>query len=568
MSSFDRRTFLAGGLKAGAALGAAGLGGGLLEACGGSHSAAPHTQLKAARYGISHAKPRRGGSVTMGTEAEETGMDPTIAHFDATGVCYARAVFDPLAMIRSDGFVVPYLAESITPNKSYTKWAITVRPNVVFHDGTPCDGQALLFCMREYLKSGLTNFVFTDYMDVSKPESAVVQTGPRTIVMNMLKPWVPFNFWLAGYIGGQIAYMFSPKAWMKSEQNFNTHPVGTGPFKYQDWAVGSHFTLTRNPHYWRKDKHGIQLPYLDSFTFKPLPDVQTRYAALTSGGIQMMHTDDDPTIVEIEHNKSLKSVTDKELPVGEPDIGFQMINCADPLLKDVRLRHALAYATDQKELNKVIGKGITRPADGLFPKPSPYASDTHYPNFDLSKAKSLVKAWVKENGGKAPTFDYTVTATTTSVTDAAIVQSMWEKAGFKVNVKTVEQAALINDALAGGYQVFGWRQFSNVHPDLNYVFWATTSGPINFARNEDPVIQAALDRARQSTSKAVQKAAYEEIDNRLAVDFPYIYTARDVWYLTARDAVQNWDNPTSPSGDKGVSFLAGTMWPTEIWVEK
>ena len=53
-----------------------------------------------------------GGNVTMGVEAEESGMDPTYAHFDSTGVMYARTVYDPLAMITFTGDVVPYLAES------------------------------------------------------------------------------------------------------------------------------------------------------------------------------------------------------------------------------------------------------------------------------------------------------------------------------------------------------------------------------------------------------------------------------------------------------------------------
>ncbi len=574
MPQIDRRTFLAGSLKAGAAVGAAGLGGALLEACGGSSSSKgtsptlstlPKKQAEA--IGVSTAKPKMGGSVTMATEAEEAGMDPTQAHFDATGVCYARAVFDPLTIVLSDGTVAPYLAESVTPNSTYTSWEITVRPNVVFHDGTPCDGQALLFCMREYLKSLLTNFAFTNYVNVKSPNTAVTQSGPRSIVVHMEQPWVPFDYWLAGYIGGQIAYMFSPKAWTKSETTFNTHPIGTGPFKVVDWVVGSHFSLTKNPHYWRKDARGNQLPYVDSFTFKPIPDPPTRYSALASGTVQLIHTDDDPSIIEISHNSSLWAVGDNELPVGEPDIDFAMVNCSDPVMKDIRLRQALAYATNQKQLNQVIGKGITTPTDGIFPAPSPYASNTHYPGFDLAKAKSLVASWMKDHGNKPPSITYTTTATTTSETDAAIVQSQWQAAGFQVKVGTVEQATLIDDALLGKYQVFAWRQFANVNPDLNYVFWATTSGPINFARNEDPKIQSALDRARQSTSPAVQKAAYQELDDRLAVDLPYIYMGRDVWYLAATKSLQNWNNPTSPGGKRGLSFLGGTTWPTELWLD-
>ncbi|MGO9559647.1 MAG: ABC transporter substrate-binding protein [Acidimicrobiales bacterium] len=570
MSNIDRRRFLAGGLKAGAALGAAGIGGTLLDACGSSKATTLTTvgKKKALQVGVNTGKPVLGGSVAFGTEAEETGMDPTEAHFDSTGVCYARAVFDPLAMILEDGTVEPYLAESITPNSTYSKWRIKVRPGVVFHDGTKCDGQALLFCMREFLTSGLTNFAFTNYMDIAHPTTAVTLVDDLTIQMNMEAPWVPFNYWLAGYIGGQIAYMFSPKAYMKGESQFDIHPVGTGPFVYQDWVIGSHFTLTKNPHYWRKDRFGNQLPYLDSWTFNPQPTVSTRYSYLTSGTIDMMHTDDDPTILLIDGNKNLTAIGDNELLVGEPDIGFAMINCSDPVMKDLRLRQALAYGTSQQEYIDVIGKKIITPTDGLFPKPSPYYSKTGYPSFDQAKAKSLVASWMKDNGGNPPSITYTTTATETSLYDASVVQAMWQAIGFKVKVTTVQQAALINDALYGKFQVFSWRQFSNVNPDLNYVFWATTSGPINFARNVDPKIQTALDAARQSTDPTVSVTSYEEVNKRLAVDLPYIYYGRDVWYVAATLAVQNWNNPTSPSGKRGLSTLSGTVWPTEVWKQK
>ena len=55
---------------------------------------------------------------------------------------YAWTVFDPLAIVTASGGCAPYLAQSVVPNSSYTSWTVTLRPNVVFHDGTPCNGAA------------------------------------------------------------------------------------------------------------------------------------------------------------------------------------------------------------------------------------------------------------------------------------------------------------------------------------------------------------------------------------------------------------------------------------------
>ena len=236
-------------------------------------------------------------------------------------------------------------------------------------------------------------------------------------------------------------------------------------------------------------------------------------------------------------------------------------------MQDITLRQALAYATKPKEYDTVIGLDIVKPTTGPFPLPSPYYSDTGYPSFNLNKAKSLVAAWSAKNGGKKPSITYTTTATTTSISDASVVQTMWQAAGFDVAVTTVQQAALINDALIKKFQVFAWRQFANVNPDLNYIFWAKTAGPINFAGNEDSIIQTALDTARQSTDPAVRKSAYQTIAKRFAVDLPYIWAAGTSGTSRARTNVQNWNNPTSPSGARGLSMLSGTVWPTEVWLD-
>ena len=86
----------------------------------------------------------------FGVEAEEQGFDPATGRFDETGVLYARTVFDPLTIIAADGSVQPYLAQAITPNADYTVWTITARPNVRFHDGTPCDAAAIAGSLNHF----------------------------------------------------------------------------------------------------------------------------------------------------------------------------------------------------------------------------------------------------------------------------------------------------------------------------------------------------------------------------------------------------------------------------------
>ncbi|MGH9078699.1 MAG: ABC transporter substrate-binding protein, partial [Acidimicrobiales bacterium] len=219
----DRRSFLARGAAAGAGIAVVGASGGLLDACssGGSGASGSGGHPK----GISAAPPKRGGQLIFGTEAEEKGFSTTMGTFDTTGILYARTVFDPLAIIAADGSVQPYLAKSITPNGDHTVWTITMRPNLVFHNGAPCDGAAVAANFAAQQASLLTGPAFTTISNVSVP-------SPLVVTVTMSSPWVPFDYYLAGGIGGQIAFIAEPN-WLKSGPQ--TNPIGTGPFVFQTW---------------------------------------------------------------------------------------------------------------------------------------------------------------------------------------------------------------------------------------------------------------------------------------------------------------------------------------------
>ena len=582
--SFDRRTFIGKGLKATAGAAALGGTGAVLDACGGSTSSGTggssttttggsgppvtYNVKKHRQTGWGSGTPVRGGTLTIGTEADESGFDPSKATFDSTGVMYARSVYDPLAITLADGTIEPYLAESITPNTDYTVWEITLRPNVLFHDGTPCDGAALLFNFKTFLASPLVDFTLT-YVE------SVAQTGPLSVTVKMKNPWVSFNAWLAGYIGGQVAYVFSPKGYLDKQKPLNLNPVGTGPFVFESWQPNISFTATANPHYWRKDSAGRQLPYVDRVVFRPIPPVASRFSALQTGEIDLMHTDDDPTILQIRSlGGGYEFVEDDVITIGQPDMNFLMLNTAATPLNDIRIRQAMAYAFDQENYLQVICEHVAGPSDGLFPKGTEYynPAGTGYPKYDPAKAAALVKSWMHDNGGQAPVIPYGVTPTPETQRAAQTASSYYTAVGFKVEQSSVTQAQLIGDAVLGFYHVLGWRQFANVDPDLNYIFWAKTAavshaGGIvtNFARFQDNAVQAALDRARQTADHATRVAAYQEVERRICQDLPYVFSDRDVWNVCANSKTQNWNHPTDPSGRVALGMLSGIIWPTEIW---
>jgi ABC-type transport system substrate-binding protein len=551
VSKFDRRTLLAGGAAAAAGFaGASTLGFGWDDIAGA-------TTNGPGRNGVSKAKPKKGGSLVFGVDAEESGFDPTQARFDEVGVMYARTVFDPLTIILSNGDWAPYLAQSVVANSSYTAWTITLRPNLVFHDGTPCNGAALVTNLVAQSKSLLTGIVLSPTL------VSITQSGPLAATITFKAPWVPFPYYLAGGIGGQIAYIAAPA--MLANPNGTTHPVGTGPFVFKEWVPNDHFTATANPNYWRAG-----LPYLSQITFKPIPDEESRAEALKTGTIDLMITDTPQIITEFRGNRSYSYIDDSTHVAGEPDMNCVQLNCLAKPFNDPNVRRAAAMAINRSQYAHVIDENVLPVSNGLFVPGSPYYSKTNYPAYNPSQAKKLVSAAAKANGGPI-TFTYGSTNSPASLRAAQYLEQAWQAVGFKCSTNIVEQDDTINNALAGKYQALGWRQFGAVEPDLNYIFWSSTtvsSGAlsINMARNSDPAIETALLAGRASSEQSVREAAYKTVNKRLALDLPYLWTDRAVWSVIGNPKVQNYNNPTSPQGQPAFGMIGGSVWPTQIWI--
>jgi peptide/nickel transport system substrate-binding protein len=551
---FNRRTLLVGGAATAAGLaGASALGFDLGDVAGA-------TTNGPGRNGISAAKPKKGGTLVFGVDAEESGFNPTTARFDEVGVMYARTVFDPLAIIDAQGAWQPYLAESITPNADHTAWTITVRPNVVFHDGTACDGPALLTNFKAQQASLLLGtLILNPIVD------SIVQSGPLAVTLNLKSPWVSFPLYLAGGIGGQSAYMCAPS--MLAAPNGGTlNPVGTGPFVFKQWVPNSHFTATANPHYWRPG-----LPHLDAITFKPIVDAEARAEALKSGTIDIMITDTPQVITQFRGNKSYAYIDDGGKVVGQPDMNSVMLNTAAPPFNNASLRRAAAMAINRAEYAKEIDENVLPVSTGLFTPGSPYQSKTAYPAYNPTEAKKLVKQ-VAQSTGKPVSFTWGSTNSPTAEREQQYLQQAWEEVGFKVTNTIVQQNDLINKALAGTFQALEWRQFGAVDPDLNYIFWSTTtilssSLSINMARNVDPTLQAALELGRTQTDPEARAKAYQTVNKRLAIDLPYLWLDRAVWAVVSTPKVQNWNNPTTAAGKPAYGMIGGSVWPTQIWLK-
>lgn len=551
-----RRTFLS---RSAAAGGAVALGATALSACGSSGSATPTSATSSgSKGGVNTTNPVRGGSMVMGTAAEIDGFYPPLNHWDTNGFLYANTVFDPLMAVAADGTVQPYLAQSMTPNADYDTWTLKLRPGIKFNDGSPLNSAVIMANYNALATSPLTGVVFQRVKGVSAPDD-------MTFVYDLDDSYPAFPAALTS----QIAYPFGLAMidQVKSGSTGTIIPVGTGPFIYSQWQINDHFTATRNPHYWQP-----QYPYLDQITFKPIPDTAQREATLRTGGVDLILSTDPNSIVHFSGSGGAGyTVVDSVTGViGEPTIGFVMLNCVTSPTDDIRVRRAIAMATDQTEVIKLFNANLGQPVNGLFLKGSPYYTDTGYPSYDPSGAKALVDEYKAEKG--TPSFQLLTIPDPRDISIVQVLQQMWNQVGLDVSVAETQQATLIDQFVLGKFQAVTSYQFGAVDPSLNYVWFSTTTiKPIgtlglNFPRNDDPQLEQAMSTGRSTLDAATRVASYQEADKRLAQDLPYIWLGQSYFTDVAQDRVQNFAGLTLPDGTVGYGFDEGVTFPSQMWL--
>ncbi len=542
--------------------------GALVGACkspaGESSSPGNTTAAKAGTADITIAaagQPKRGGHLVYGVEAETDSLNPTKARWAIAGLMYANTVFDPLAAYDKDGVPQPYLAKEFKHSPDYKTWTITFREGITFHNGTKLDADAGITFINKLKESPLTG-------PAARPIAKITKISELSADLQMDVPWVAFPHIMTGQ-GGLIP---APEQLNDPGEAGSSKPIGTGPFKFKEWVRDNHFTVDRNPTYWRKDASGQPLPYLDSVEFRPITDTKSRADSLVSGNVTIIHDDHAQTVQTLE-----EQARDGKLQFikggGEDEESFVMFNTKAAPLDDVRVRQALAYATNIEDYMNVTQEDASLAADSPFSKDGQWYVDPGFPKYDLAKAKQLIDAYKAERGVQEVAFTL---ATTPSPENQASVQELkrqWEQAGVKVTITTNEQVQFILGAVTGRFQANLWRQFSALDPDGDFHFWIGRNARddnefrLNFANNVDAETDKALDDGRSNPDPAARKAAYATLAKRFAERVPYLWLQHVRWSIAAQNRVRGILNGPLPDGQESLPVQAGVHRLTQTWLD-
>ena len=488
------------------------------------------------------------------------------AQLDISGINYARTIYDTLTAPDENGTFVPFLAEKVEKNADATVWTITLREGVTFHDGSALTATVVKNNLDAYRGEYpgrspiLFGLVFKPYI-----ASITVDDATRTVVVTTTTPWQAFD----SYLWSSARLGMAAQAQLDAGADCAKKLIGTGPFSLKDWVVGDHFTAVKNPNYWQKDKDGVQLPYLDEITFKPVPDGQQRLNGLQSGQFDLTHTSSNIVQEQLRALAQQGSITNLESDKFAETSHLMLCTAVDPAnpavcpnspFSNEHARKAVALALDTDTLIAVRGRGIPQKASGPFaPGAIGFLEDSGYPQFNLEEAKKEVAAYKAETG-KDLEFTYGGTPDPEGVETQNFIKGMFEDAGMKVSTYTVEQAQYINVAVARNFQMYGWRNFPGSDPDSLFVWWHCNTPPteatspcdnlVNFGGFNDPTINSNLDKGRGEADDAKRKPLYEDVNKQFAKQLYNIWLSWTVWAVATNTNVHGVVGPDLPDGSK------------------
>jgi 4-phytase/acid phosphatase/peptide/nickel transport system substrate-binding protein len=425
----------------------------------------------------------KGGTLTVGLETDVRGFDTFKGGImGISGRTVAGSMEEPLIMYSADGKFEPHLALEWSNSDDGISWTVKLRQGVKFHDGTDFEASDVAAQMNGVLdpkrKSRSRGF-----MSAIKSAEAI---DSHTVRYTLKHPWQGFLPVLASRNMGS-GLIQSQEQTAADKQN--RHPIGTGPFIFQEWRGGDRIIVTKNPNYWDKDKI-----HLDKIIYRILPDTQTRFASLMSGDIDLIWTDRANSIHKAEKDKSVKVF--KQDGGGS---GLLLLNASKPPLDSKIVRNAVRYALSQEITNKVLWKGTRYFA--AHPMPFKCAGDVSYPKHNLAKAKALVAEY-----GKPIKVDYQHTTTPRGKELGEIAQQLLKKAGMEVTLVPVDQSILVKRVFTNKYMISGWRVGDAIDVGPQLFALSYSKSPYNITRLKIPELdKLALGMRMAKTMESREK---------------------------------------------------------------
>ncbi len=467
--------------------------------------------------------PATGDAIVEGTIGDASNLIPMLAG-DSASHDVAGLIFDGLVTYDKNlSGLEPRLARSWDVSEDGLHISFHLRDDVRWQDGEPFTARDVEFGFRTITDPKTLTAYAEDFLQVERFEVV----DDYTIRLTYRKPFAPA---LASW--GNLVVL--PRHLLEGRDintatDFARHPIGLGPYRFESWEPQKSITLVANDDYYRGR------PYIDKVVYRVIPDRQTQFLELKSGGLDMMG------LTPLQFTRQTQSADFernfrkyKYLTHSYTYLGYNLRN---PLFADRRVRRALTHAINKQEIVDAVLLGLGQPAKGPY-KPGTIWENTNIEDlrYDPDRARRLLAeaGWRDEDGdgvlerdGRPFSFEIlTNQGNELREKTATIIQRRFREVGVEADVRVIEWSAFINnfiDKRKFDAVVLGW----SLNPDPDqYDIWhssKTKEKEFNFVSFSNPAVDELLEQGRRTFDQAERKRIYDRFQELLVEEQPYTF---------------------------------------------
>ena len=498
------------------------------------------------------AAPESGGTLVQPTIGEPSNLIPILAT-DGSSHEIANQIYVSLLKYDKDINLVPYAAESYEVLDGGKLLRFKLREDIYWSDGVQLTADDVEFTYRVTIDPKTP----TAYAGNFKLVKSFTKTGKFSFEVTYDRPFAKaLVSWATDIL---------PKHILEGENLLDTkysrQPVGAGPYMLKEWTAGSQLVLEANPTYFEGK------PYIERIVYRMIPDMGTQFLELKAGNLDMMGLDPLQYLYQTSGPGWDGSFHKFQfLAFGYSFLGF---NFKHPFFQDVRVRRAIDYAIDRRELVKGVLYGLGEAANGPYkPGTWQYDVDVKPREFDPAKARALLAeagwtdsdgdGWLDKDGKRFAISIITNQGNTLRIKTGVILQQRLKDVGIQVSLRTVEWAAFIKEFVDKGRFdaiILGWNILQD--PDI-YDVWHSSQavdGGLNFTRYVNPELDELLEQGRHLVDQADRKPIYDRVQEILHDEVPYcfLYVPMSLPIVQAR--IQN-----IKAAPAGISYNSEKWW--------
>ncbi|HXX83979.1 MAG TPA: glutathione ABC transporter substrate-binding protein GsiB [Casimicrobiaceae bacterium] len=469
--------------------------------------------LTALALGVALAAPVHASKDAVFAVASQfTTTDPYDAN-DTLTQAMAKSFYEGLFGFDKDMKMIPVLAESYTVSKDGLVYTIKLKRGIKFHDGTDFKADAVKANFDRVTNPDNKLKRYGLYSNIGKTE--VVDDYTARITLK-----TPFSAFI-NQLAHPSGVMISPTALAKYGKDIAFNPVGTGPFKFVEWKQTDYLKVAKYDNYWQKG-----LPKVDSITWKPVVDNNSRSAVMQTGEAQFTYP------VPYEQVETLKAKPDLEVVVAPSIIlRYLAINMLQKPFDNPKVRQAIAYAINKEAVAKVAFNGYATPADGFVPEGVEYSVKIGVMPYDVAKAKQLLAEAGYPNGFETELwsgYNHSIAQKLTQV-----LQQQLQQVGIRTKItlleagQRVEKVESWQDPTTAGVRLYyiGWSSSTGeadwaIRPLLASESWTPKLSNYTFYKNER--VDADIKNALLTTDKTEKAKLYKDAQETIYKDVPWV----------------------------------------------